>query len=224
MKKLLFLLFCALFALAGCADESGTNGGNTEICPISSADFSYERVVQNQYQMKLDNESKRQYAGGVRWEAFNTGNMFGEINTTKLEPLLEYNNYRVTYPKEITFYYNNNQCGETIILKPKSTNPNCDNILIDYSQRVYYGSPRSSFYIQFKDINQLDNTLKYTLRFSDSLNVEPITINNDTITFYALYNQIEHLIGPMNMSGIFADFIIDYSDGSQCIKEIYFTK
>ncbi len=199
-------------------------GGNSETCPITSADFSYERIAQNKYQIKLDNESKRQYAGGVRWYTFSTGNMFGDIDTTTLEPELEYNNYRVTYPKEITFYYNNNQCGETIILKPKSTNPNCDNVLIDYLQRAYFSSVRSSFYIQFKDVNQLDNTLKYTLQFSDSLNAELIKINNDTITFYALYNQIEHLIGPSNMTGVFADFIIDYPDGSQCIKEIYFTK
>lgn len=27
MKKLLFLLFGVVFALAGCADESGSNGG-----------------------------------------------------------------------------------------------------------------------------------------------------------------------------------------------------
>lgn len=33
MKKLLFLLFGVVFALAGCADESGSNGGGGILKP-----------------------------------------------------------------------------------------------------------------------------------------------------------------------------------------------
>lgn len=94
-------------------------------------------------------------------------------------------------------------------------------------QQVNYANP-SSFYVQFKDINQLDNNLKYSIKFTDNktLEREPDTIFNDSIVFRAMYSEIEHLISyfPHGNGGIFADFIIDYSDGTQCIKEIFFDK
>ena len=223
MKKLLFLLFGALFALAGCADESGTNGGNTETCPITSADFSYERVAQNKYKMKLIDESKRQYAGSARWALYNDNVMYDKNNIieatiTFLEPLNK---------KELVFYHNDKKCGDNIILKPS---PSCDNITINYWQKVSYGSmqfpddvPVSNFYVQFHDINQLDNNLTYTIKFTDNQTLErvPDTISNNSIVFRTKRDNIAHLRQSI-VDGIYADLIIDYPNGSQCVKEVFF--
>ena len=225
MKKLLFLLFGALFALAGCADESGTNGGNTETCPITSADFSYEEIAVNKYKLTLINKNKRQYFGGARWALYNDNVAYDKTNN--VETTITF--FEPDNKKELIFYYNNNQCGDTVILKPTpaNLNSNCDNILINYLQQVNYANP-SSFYVQFKDINQLDNNLKYTIKFTDNktLEREPETVYNSSIVFRAMYSEIEHLISyfPSGNGGIFADLIIDYPDGSQCIKEIFFDK
>lgn len=81
MKRLLFLLFGALFALAGCADESGTNGGNTETCPITSADFSYEEIAVNKYKLTLNDETKRQYVGGARWALYDDNVAYDKTNS-----------------------------------------------------------------------------------------------------------------------------------------------
>jgi len=223
MKKLLFLLFGALFALAGCADESGTNGGNTETCPITSADFSYERIAQNKYKMKLIDESKRQYTGGARWALNNDNVMYDKNNIieatiTFIEPVGK---------KELVFYYNDKKCGDYVILKPS---PSCDNMTINYLQRVSYGSiqfpgdvPVSNFYVQFQDINQLDDNLTYTIKFTDNQTLErvPDTIYDNSIVFRTLYANVEHLRQSI-VDGIYADLIIDYTDGSQCVKEIFF--
>lgn len=223
MKKLI-LLFGVIFALAGCADDNNSNNAVTETCPISSEDFSYERIAQNQYKMKLSDENKRQFAAGVRWKAINTGNLLGNINTTELEPLLKFNDYQVTNIKEVTFYYNDKQCGNSIVLKPKSTNINCDNMSIAYFQEVFYAEPYSSLYVQFKDNQQLDKTLKYAIKFTEDLTIETNDIRDTSVVFSALYSQIAPLKAPAGAECIFADFIINYPDGSQCIKEIYFNR
>ena len=100
MLKLLFLLFGVIFVVVGCSDESGSNGdGVTETCPITSADFTYERVKQNQYKIKLNDESKRQYAGSIRWQSLREPN----IKSDNLEPLLEFNKNSVSGEKDIVF-------------------------------------------------------------------------------------------------------------------------
>ena len=117
MKKLLFLLFGVIFVVVGCSDESGSNGdGVTETCPITSADFTYERVKQNQYKIKLNDESKRQYAGSIRWKSLGEQN----IKSDNLEPLLEFNKNSVSSEKDIVFYYNNMPCGEKNCFKTSS--------------------------------------------------------------------------------------------------------
>ncbi len=219
MKKLLFLLFGVIFALAGCADESGTNGGNTETCPITSADFSYERIAQNKYKMKLIDESKRQYARGVYWEeGRNTGGFISE--PYNIEPLIEY--LKGGAKKEVIFYYNNNQCGETIILKPKSTYNKCDDIQIEYYQNATYGTNQSVIFIVEYD-NTFDISLKTSLSFDNGLIQEqnaPSGINAHQ--FVIPYNSIKELkIGTY----IYADVIIEFPNNTECVKELkYYIK
>lgn len=224
MKKL-FLIFGALFALAGCADESGSNGGVTETCPISSADFSYNEIAVNKYEIILNDENKRQYAGNGRWTVWNDYNVIYD-RTNGDEPIFTF--MSPLNKKEIAFYYNNIKCGDNVVLKPTPVNPNpdCNNIIIDYQQRVNFAEPESSFYVQFQDINQIDNNLKYSIKFTDNktLEREPETIYDNSIVFRAMYSEIEHLRSYIGGSygEIFADLLIDYADGSQCIKELYF--
>ena len=115
MKKLLFLLFGALFALAGCADESGTNGGNTETCPITSADFSYERTINENsvdYKVILLNQDKIQYENRIKWVT----NEDKSYNT--IEPIINFSMESwETTGQSVTLYYNNIQCGPTITLQ-----------------------------------------------------------------------------------------------------------
>ncbi len=215
MKKL-FLLFSLLFALAGCADESGTNGGNTETCPITSADFSYERIAQNKYQIKLDNESKRQYARGVYWkEGRNTGGFVS--NSYELEPLIEYP--KGGDKKEVIFYYNNNQCGETIILKPKSTYSKCDDITLDYYQYdATYNSAYQTviFLVKFK--SPVDLSLDTELRFDNGV-IQIRNAPSDELyhQFTIPYNSIKDIIIG---SEIYNDVIIKYPDNTECVKEL----
>lgn len=115
MKKLLFLLFGVIFALAGCADESGTNGGNTETCPITSADFTYERTINENsvdYKVILLNQDKIQYENRIKWVT----NEDKSYNT--IEPIINFSMESwETTGQSVTLYYNNIQCGPTITLQ-----------------------------------------------------------------------------------------------------------
>ena len=127
--KRLFLIFGALFAIAGCADESGTNGVNTETCPITSADFSYERIPQDSYEMqykiKLDNESKRQYENNVKWVGGNDRVTNEPFEYNELEPLLIYE-HNPSQQKEATFFPLTGKFAAKPLIQRKmyhSTNP-----------------------------------------------------------------------------------------------------
>lgn len=221
MKKI-FLLFGALFLIAGCADEGGSNSGVTETCPISSADFSYERVAQNQYQIKLDNESKRQYAGGVYWEeGLNSGGFISRPHD--IEPLIEWP--QGDYLKEAIFYYNNNQCGETIVFKPKSTYSKCDDIIIDYDQGDF---PSLS-------IGTLPLTVQYPNNFDYANTNSKIILDNGIKTdvnittasdgyyvqgnFSLKYSDIENLL-LSNHRYLYLDLVITFPDNTECVKEL----
>lgn len=226
MKKLLFLLFGALFALAGCADESGTNGGNTETCPITSADFSYERIPQDSYEMqykiKLDNESKRQYENNVKWVGGNDRVTNEPFEYNELEPLLIYE-HNPSQQKEATFYYNNNQCGDTIILKPISTYKSCDSIIVDYDQgnaTFNENTQEVHFYVKYKggvDLS-LNSELKFNNGFAKSRSG---TITTSGHQFLVPYSQIQNTIDKNNPK-IYADIIIKYPNNEECVKEVEF--
>ena len=220
MKKLLFLLFGALFALAGCADESGTNGGNTETCPISSADFSYERVAQNQYQMKLDNESKRYYASGVYWKEGLSGFISSPYD---IEPLIEWDNGG--YPKEATFYYNNNQCGETIIFKPKSTYSKCDDIIIDYDQGDFPSLSIGTLPLTVQYPNNFDYTNTNSKIILDNGIEADVNITTASDGYYVQgnfslkYSDIENLLLSYHRY-LYLDLVITFPDNTECVKEL----
>ncbi len=214
MKKLLFLLFGVIFALAGCADESGSNGGSSETCPITSADFTYERIKQNQYQIKLNNESKRQYARGVYWkEGRNSGGFISRPHD--IEPLIEWpQGGRL---KEATFYYNNNQYGNNIVFKPKSTYSKCDDIQREYYQNATYGNNQTVIFIVEYD-NTFDVSLKTSLSFDNGL-IQEQNAPNGTFNhqFIIPYNSIKELkIG----TDIYADVVIEFPDNTECVKEL----
>lgn len=220
MKKL-FLIFGALFAFAGCADDSGSNGINTETCPITSADFTYERIKQNQYQIKLDNESKRQYENNIKW--IGGEDLFGDPNEydKKIEPLIIWENGG--YPKDATFYYNNNQCGETITLKPKSTYSKCDDIAIDYIQDYanYNATYRTViFRVHFK--SSVSISLDTELRFDNGvIQKRNATSSEYSHQFIIQYDSIKDVIKKYNGENvIYTDVIIKYSDNTECVKEL----
>ncbi len=219
MKKL-FLIFGVIFALAGCADESGTNGGNTETCPISSADFSYERVAQNQYQMKLDNESKRQYASGVYWKEYLSGFI---SRPHSIEPLIEWDNGG--YPKEATFYYNNNQCGETIIFKPKSTYSKCDDIIIKYYQGDFPSLSIGTLPLTVQYPNNFDYTNTNSKIILDNGIEADVNITTASDGYYVQgnfslkYSDIENLL-LSNHRYLYLDLVITFPDNTECVKEL----
>ena len=68
-------------------------------------------------------------------------------------------------------------------------------------------------YINIDDFNNIED-----------LTIETNDIRDTSVVFSALYSQIAPLKAPAGAEGIFADFIINYPDGSQCIKEIYFNR
>ena len=70
-------------------------------------------MKQNQYKIKLNDESKRQYAGSIRWKSLREQN----IKSDNLEPLLEFNKNSVSGEKDIFFYYNNIQNCKKNVLK-----------------------------------------------------------------------------------------------------------
>lgn len=223
MKKLLFLLFGVIFVVVGCSDESGSNGdGVTETCPITSADFTYERVKQNQYKIKLNDESKRQYAGSIRWQSLREPN----IKSDNLEPSLEFNKNSVSGEKDIVFYYNNMQCGEKIVLKPvpENLNQNCDMLLIDYFQDYLFMDAESYFFIKLQNI---DNNVKYKIVLANNMelqNYKQSTYQKGSIEFNIISANITNLMQEYLGQRIFGDLIIDYPDDSQCIKEICFNR
>lgn len=226
MKKLLFLIFGVIFALAGCADESGTNGGSSETCPISSADFSYEKISKDsyeiQYQIKLNNTSKREYENNVKWIGGYDRVRKKPFEYSELEPLLIYA-HNPSPQKEATFYYNNNQCGDTIILKPISTYKNCDSIIVDYYQDNAYikeNTQEVHFHVKYKggvDLS-LNSELKFNNGFAESRSG---TITTSGHQFLVPYSKIQNTIDKNNPK-IYADVIIKYPNNEECVKEVEF--
>ena len=108
MKKLLFLLFGAIFALAGCADDSEQDYSTK--CPISSADFTFQRPNPPYKTVKLIllYEDKRQYSRGVKW----IDESGREYN--KIEPEIFYNINDTQY-EGASLYYNGVKCGPELI-------------------------------------------------------------------------------------------------------------
>lgn len=238
MKKLLFLLFGALFALAGCADESGTNGGNTETCPITSADFTYERVIKcssglfnfaDVYNIKLLDDNKSQYADNILWKANNDKNSYRDAENgiynnreyNKIEPQIPF-----SYPeyspnidnKTATLFYNGYQCGEPIQLKINSTSSMCDKVIIDNNVSVY--NPYNNMHLQMdgrKAILQEDGKILFE-----------VYINDDNYTNAKLIfpNNIGQLEEDLNKHSSYMEyqqlyFYIPYDNISTIIKNGY---
>lgn len=219
MKKL-FLIFGALFAFAGCADESGSNNIVSNACPISSADFNYERIAQNQYQITLNDENKRQYAGSVIWKANNNSNLGGATETNEIEPLIIWENGGDL--KEATFYYNNIQCGSTLTLKPQSTYGMCDNITINYDQGDIYisGTTNPQLKVSYPfnfDYTNTQSKIVFDsgIEYSGNLVASSGYVNG---YFTTQYNVIEGAL--QNYTDLYLDLVITYPDNTECIKEL----
>ncbi len=195
MKKLLFLLFGVIFVVVGCSDESGSNGdGVTETCPITSADFTYERVKQNQYKIKLNDESKRQYSvSGEKDIVFYYNNMqCGE--KIVLKPV------------------------------PENLNQNCDMLLIDYFQDYLFMDAESYFFIKLQNIDNNVKYKIVLANNMELQNYKQSTYQKGSIEFNIISANITNLMQEYLGQRIFGDLIIDYPDDSQCIKEICFNR
>ena len=125
--------------------------------------------------------------------------------------------------REITFYYNNNQCGDTIILKPISTYKSCDSIIVDYDQgnaTFNENTQEVHFYVKYKggvDLS-LNSELKFNNGFAKSRSG---TITTSGHQFLVPYSQIQNTIDKNNPK-IYADIIIKYPNNEECVKEVEF--
>ncbi len=228
MKKI-FLVFGVIFSLIGCADSDDTV--TPEKCPITADNFTFKQLGVNKYQIILKDESKRQYVANSSWAVSYYDSVFYKYHRPSIEnfaePIIEYLTQLDT--KKLRFEYRSNGCGD-MILKPTPLKPNkyCDNISIDYRQRVYYNDT-TGFRVIFNDRNQLDKKLKYALIFKDNKTIDnytfdalPNSVAYDSMLFHTPYDEIEYLKEPDTT--IFSDIIIDYPDGSQCRKELFFKR
>lgn len=213
MKKLLFLFFIP-FILASCSDGT-TNNVEIASCPINSSDFTYERVKFNQYQIKLNDESKRGYEKGVIWMINDENNISG-TEYYEIEPLLEWKNG--SEDKKGFFYYNNVKCGDNISFKPVSTYKLCDDVKVDYLQTAYNGSNNVLFLVKYD--TTFDLSLNAALRFDNGFVQNKNAANGtDYHQFSIPYSDIQSMI-QVGTNSIYADVIIYYPDNTECVKEL----
>lgn len=231
MKKLLFssLLLLAFVVIAGCADESGSNGGggNSETCPITSADFTYEKIPQDsykiKYQMSLNNDNKNQYQNTAKWIGGYNRVLQKPVEYTKLEPTLIWEK-SPSPQREATFYYNNKQCGDTIILKPISTYRNCDNITVGYYQgNASYNDSNKKVHFLVLYNGDVDLSLISELKFNNGYSELRSEITTERgHQFSVPYSKIENTVDRTSYD-IYADLIIKYPNNEYCTKEVSFT-
>lgn len=120
MKKI-FLLFGALFLIAGCADDSGSNGSNNiPKCALTSADFKFEKYKPDPgYDYKYDTIGPDKIMDYLNY-SYKWVTSYGvEYN----EPMPHYQFTQEIYDTNptTTLYFNGDKCGEPLeITNPKN--------------------------------------------------------------------------------------------------------